>query len=166
MRNRTIEIGGDKTTPSIKSTTQEMAVRNPQGLLLGIEDVGYGISTVLPIVTAINSIKQRMISVEQPELHIHPRLQTELGDLFLKSTLGSKHTLLIETHSEHLILRVLRRIRETTLGKLPEGMNPITKESVGVLFVNTSAAGSIVSELRITDKGKFLDRWPGGFFEE
>lgn len=62
--------------------------------------------------------KKRLIAIEQPELHIHPRLQAAIGDLFVESIQKNGHRFIIETHSEHLILRLLRRIRETEKGKL------------------------------------------------
>jgi len=163
----------------ISSTTSELAIRNPQGLLMTVHDVGYGISTVLPIVTAINYSQNALISIEQPELHIHPRLQTEMADLLLKSALREDgNTLIVETHSEHLILRILRRIRETTAsecGEWPDSLkkacpNGIWPENVTVLYVNPppegSNEGSTVIVLPLTSDGDFSKPWPGGFFEE
>lgn len=135
--------------------------------VVSFQDVGVGISQVIPVVANAYGLKNSLIAIEQPEIHIHPALQAELGDVFIESALdGNKNTFLIETHSEHLILRILRRIRETTIGKLPDDITPITKEDVAVLFVSPSSEGATVRELRITDQGKFLDSWPGGFFEE
>jgi hypothetical protein len=135
--------------------------------VVSFQDVGIGISQIIPVVAAALAYQNTTIAVEQPEIHIHPKLQADLGDVIIQSALGeNKNCFLLETHSEHLILRILKRIRQTTLGKLPEGMNPVTKDDVAVLFVSPSDEGSIVRELRITDKGKFLDSWPGGFFEE
>jgi hypothetical protein len=173
-RNRIVEISGNQNSQSIKSITPELAILNPQGLLLGIEDVGYGISTVLPIVTAITHKEKCIISVEQPELHIHPRLQTELGELLLKSSMENQNTLLIETHSEDLILRVLRRVRETTESELedwPEALREacpqgIRLEDIAVLYVQPGENGAEVIELPITPHGGFSCPWPGGFFEE
>jgi hypothetical protein len=84
-------------------------------------DVGVGISQVLPVVVAALYRGQRgaraFVCVEQPELHIHPRLQVALADLFIEqSTSGavSDHWFLLETHSEHILLRLLRRIRKSS----------------------------------------------------
>ncbi len=136
-------------------------------LWVALQDVGVGTSQVLPIVIEAHAQNDKLIAIEQPELHLHPALQAELGDVFIASALGeNKNSFLLETHSEHLILRILRRIRETTIGKLPEGSVPITKDDVAVLFVSPSSEGSLVRELRISEKGAFVDSWPGGFFEE
>src|SRR5690606_16292388 len=89
-------------------------------ILLSVNQLGTGISQVLPIVVAANSDDLGLVSVEQPELHIHPRFQVELADVFLEAM--RKHSFLIETHSEHLILRLLKRVRQTTDEELPDGI--------------------------------------------
>ena len=133
-------------------------------------DLGFGVSTVLPLVVALHS-ECSLLTIEQPELHIHPKLQTELGDLLIKKALGhpqygKETTVLVETHSEHLILRILRRIRETTEGTLPDGINPVRPEDIAVLYVKPGETGSEVIELPVDANGEFTCDWPGGFFEE
>lgn len=142
---------------------------------VSLQDVGVGISQVLPVILHAFGEKEKLIAIEQPEIHIHPALQAELGDVFIESALGeNKNTFLLETHSEHLILRILRRIRETTRGKTgtwpaqlreacPDGIMP---EDVAVLYVEPGAEGAKVRELRIDGQGRFIDEWPNGFFEE
>jgi len=82
-------------------------------------DVGIGLSQVLPVLVAAYGSSKQTIAVEQPEIHVHPAVQAELGDVFIEAALkedGQRNTFILETHSEHLILRILRRIRETTSG--------------------------------------------------
>ncbi len=137
-------------------------------------DLGYGISTIVPVLSSILGTKKSLISIEQPELHVHPGLQTALGDAFILSAIERDNTLLIETHSEHLILRILRRIRETTehdFGDWPDSLkhacpNGIRPEDVAVLYVQPGENGSVVKHLRINELGKFIDEWPNGFFDE
>jgi len=137
------------------------------GVHVGITDVGFGVSQVLPIIVQSLLSRKKTLLIEQPELHLHPRLQAELGDLFIDSALGeSKNTLIIETHSEHLILRLLRRIRETAEGNLEEGQLPITPEDLAVVYVKPTADGTKLVHLRVTEDGDFADRWPDGFFSE
>lgn len=105
--------------------------------------------------------------IEQPEIHVHPALQAELGDMFIASALGeSRCRYLIETHSEHLILRLLRRIRQTSANELPKGMIPVRPEDVSVIYAEPTKEGTKLRHLRITPDGDFADRWPNGFFTE
>jgi len=137
------------------------------GISSPLKDVGVGVSQVLPIVISCLSGKKRTFAIEQPELHLHPAAQTELGDLFINSALGeNKNSFVIETHSEHLILRLLRRIRETADGELPEGCTPIKPEDVAVLYVQPGKDGAEVIELPVNEDGQFDRPWPNGFFAE
>jgi len=137
------------------------------GVDLAITDVGYGISQVLPIILQSVLAAGKTILIEQPELHLHPAQQAELGDLFINAALGEKkNTFIIETHSEHLILRLLRRIRETTEGILEPGCIPITPDQISVLYVQPGIEGTKITDLRVTNDGDFENRWPDGFFTE
>jgi hypothetical protein len=64
------------------------------------------------------------------------------------------------------MLRLLRRIRETTQGELPPGLLPLTADDLAVLFVEPSEKGVRFRSLRVDKDGEFVDRWPRGFFEE
>lgn len=120
-------------------------------------DVGIGVSQVLPVLVMAYGSQGKLLAMEQPEIHLHPALQAELADVFVEAALGPRrNTFILETHSEHLILRLMRRIRE---GK-------VSSDDVGVVFVEPLARGSRFLDLRIDEEGDFIDEWPGGFFEE
>lgn len=121
-----------------------------------LADVGTGVSQVLPIVVESLASENTAILIEQPELHIHPRLQAELGSLFAESVSKRNNQIIAETHSEHLILRIQKLIRTKKL----------KPEDVSVLYVSRCHDGSNVKRLRIDDDGEFLDLWPDGFFPE
>lgn len=130
-------------------------------------DVGIGISQVLPVLVHAYADKGQVVAIEQPEIHLHAELQAELGDVFIHSALGEQeNTFLLETHSEHLILRIMRRIRQTKEGKLPEGFPPVTAKDVSILFIQPDGPRSIVREMPLTERGELVKAWPGGFFEE
>ena len=130
------------------------------------QDIGAGISQLFPIVVAALAIEDGMVAMEQPELHIHPALQVALGDLFIHQLADRKVCFLIETHSEHLLLRFLRRIRETTENELPFGVDGLSPEQLSVLFVKKGGAGVEVTRLNVDETGEFENQWPDGFFEE
>jgi hypothetical protein len=130
-------------------------------------DVGIGISQVLPVLVHAYADRGKIVTIEQPEIHLHPALQSELADVFIESALGKQGNMFVlETHSEHLILRLLRRIRETSSGQQTVGRFHVTPDDVSILFVLPTEQGSEVRQLRVDAKGRLLDAWPGGFFEE
>ena len=129
-------------------------------------DVGVGISQILPVVVAaLDPDRPAITAIEQPELHVHPRLQVELGDLFAQGG-DQGGVFLIETHSEHLLLRIMRRMRETGAGTLPEGAPEVRPEDVNVLFVEPDGAQTLIREMPLNERGELVKAWPGGFFEE
>lgn len=137
-----------------------------QKTLVSHRDIGIGVSQVLPVLVTAYASHDSLLAMEQPELHLHPALQAELGDVFIESAVKSRNTFVLETHSEHLILRIMRRIRETTQGTLPQGVTPVRAEDVAVLYVEPMPEGSIVREMPLNENGELVKAWPGGFFEE
>lgn len=124
---------------------------------INLAGMGEGISQLLPIVAqTISTGRNECLLVEQPEIHLHPAAQADLGDLFVDSLKGSTgKQFIIETHSEHLLLRVRRRIAEGALDP----------KKVAILFVEKRKGGSNVRLVELSGNGHFED-WPDGFFEE
>ena len=139
---------------------------------LSLHDVGVGLSQLLPVVvSALNhesgSITwEHWVSIEQPELHLHQAIQVKLADLFISQAKDHKKVFLLETHSEHLMLRCLRRIKETTEGKIAEPELKIIPENIAVHFVEPSETGPRIHRIHIDEDGDFADPWPLGFFPE
>ncbi len=135
-------------------------------------DVGVGISQMIPVIVACLRDHQGILAIEQPELHVHPAIQVGLGDLFIQavqareSRFGVGKTLLVETHSEHIMLRLLRRIRETSEGEVPPGASKLSPNDVAAIYVETGVDGVTFKPLGVSADGDFIDRWPHGFFEE
>jgi len=127
--------------------------------ILGIEvrgpgDQGSGVRHVTPVVEAMLDPGPGISSYEFPEMSLHPGAQVELAQAFVAALVRNpERAHIMATHSEHMMLRLLRRIRE---GKL-------SCQAVKVLYVEDTGK---IKTLRIDDKGEFLDRWPNGFFDE
>lgn len=121
-----------------------------------ILDLGFGVSQVLPIlVEGLFAPEGSTILLEQPEIHLNPKIQAALGDFFVFVANHDKKQFIIETHSEHLISRVRRLI---VSGR-------ISKEDVAVHYCNPTREGAQITSLSIDDFGRF-ENWPEGFFEE
>jgi predicted ATPase len=129
-------------------------------------DLGVGISQVIPVITAAIHANRGIVAIEQPELHIHPAWQVVLGDLFLSQIRDKSLMFLIETHSEHLVLRMMRRMRETFSDQLPPGAPRSELGDVGILYVESDQGRTIVREMPLNEAGELVKAWPGGFFEE
>ena len=127
-------------------------------------EVGVGISQLFPLMVAAVVARQGLVTCEQPELHVHPRIQVGIGDLLTQA--NDQCSFLIETHSEHLILRVLRRIRESTEGELPDGLQALAPGDVSIIYLDASAGGVKATRIEIDRYGEFTSRWPSGFFAE
>lgn len=138
------------------------------GPLLRIQDVGFGVSQLIPVLVALLAARQSSVMVEQPEIHLHPRLQTEMGDLMIDACLNgqNKKQAIFETHSEHLILRILRRIRETADNELPDLRFSIQTDDIAVNYFDRVNSTTVVKHLRVNREGEFIDTWPHGFFDE
>lgn len=153
-----------------KKTIEELIIKDLRtDTTVSHRDIGVGISQVLPVLVSAYSSENTVILIEQPELHLHPALQSEIADVFIETALKENHnTYIIETHSEHLLLRIMRRIRETTNNELPEGVTPIKSDDVQILFVMPAqnVSGSIIKKIDLNEEGELIDEWPGGFFEE
>lgn len=137
------------------------------GTTVSHRDVGIGVSQVLPVLVAAYASSGKLLAIEQPEIHLHPALQAELGDVLLEAALGEGgNTLLVESHSEHLLLRIMRRMRETSAGTLPKDVPEVHPDQVMVLYVEPDGPKSIVREMPLNERGELVKAWPGGFFEE
>ena len=127
-------------------------------------EVGTGVSQLMPLIIAAVSQQGGIVACEQPELHLHPRIQVAIADLLTQNIDNVNY--LIETHSEHLILRLLKRIRQHTDNELPEGLEFIKKNDVAIIYLEPTKDGVIANKIGITEDGEFTDNWPNGFFSE
>jgi hypothetical protein len=149
--------------------------------LVSLEDVGVGISQVIPVVVAAQDTTIPILFVEQPELHLHPKQQAMLGDLFAWETdnrcrhfaprgvgLAEERTIVVETHSELFLLRLLRRIRETNnANELRNTDAPsLRSKDLKIYAVESNQDGTIFRCLPVSNSGDLIGGWPEGFFDE
>jgi predicted ATPase len=128
-----------------------------QGRSTNIADSGFGASQVFPlIIQALASKPGTFTLAEQPEIHLNPRLQSELADLFVEMA-NSDRRVVVETHSEHLLLRLRRLIAE----------GRIRNDRVALYFVEKNDDRSYIRRVPIQPNGHIpSNEWPKGFFGE
>ena len=125
-----------------------------------LTDVGFGVSQVLPaLVQAFYAPANSVIWMEQPEIHLHPRVQSNLADAFICAVQAYEGgnprgtQLIVESHSEHFLSRLQRRVAEGT----------IAKEDVAIYFVTREGQMAQLEALRLNDDGE-IENWPENFF--
>jgi len=126
---------------------------------VAIPDVGFGLSQIFPVlIESLTMEKGAYLILEQPEIHLHPRLQAQLGDFLLCNAKLGKN-FMVETHSEYLIKRLCLRIAQFKVEDL--------SKLISIYFVtpNENNRGSQIVEVRINEYGEILE-WPKGFFDE
>lgn len=157
-------------SPQVKTDLMERRrlriTSNETGLEVAPTEIGVGVSQLLPVVVGAMAPGYHLLAVEQPELHVHPAVQCRLADVLALQVVGKERILLLETHSEHLMLRLLRRIRETAAGKNENEKLHLKPEDLSVLYITNQAGGMNVLHLPVNEDGDFDKPWPKGFFEE
>jgi len=129
------------------------------------KDIGVGVTQVFPIIVGAVDWNGSIFAIEQPELHIHPAIQQKLADMLISCS-SEDRFILVETHSEHIMLRLLRRIEETTENELPVPEYALKHDEISVVYVEPTDDGVEMTELPIDETGEFTRNWPRGFFEE
>jgi hypothetical protein len=168
-KTQEFEVDGPESGPGNRVGQQRIRVvlRDKSGLHFEPQDIGVGVSQVLPVVVAALDPRASIVSIEQPELHVHPAVQVGLGDLFIEGAMSEGLTFLVETHSEHLVMRIQRRLREQFTGEIPSGLPQFPPEDISFIFFSRDGAGSVVAtQIGLTPEGKFDAPWPNGFFHE
>ena len=137
---------------SVQTQDNEVSVLLP--------DVGFGVSQVLPvIVECFYAPPNSTVVIEQPELHLHPRVQSELADLFIEAIQAREDNndrnmqFIIESHSEHFLRRLQRRIAEGVI--LPD--------QIALYYCEPGEDGSVLHELPVDLFGE-IQEWPTDFF--
>ena len=139
----------------------EVLVRtHPHAGEVKISDVGFGVSQILPVlVQAFYGQPNTTVWMEQPEVHLHSQVQAELADALIAAVQAYEQgqprgvQIIVESHSEHLLNRIQRRIAEGS----------IAAEDVAVYFCRRSDSASELEPLRLNAYGE-IENWPENFF--
>ena len=165
-----LEIGEtiyNKSSIDSKYDFKSIILKQANKKEVNIVDTGYGISQMLPIIIHSNTSQNNTLIIQQPETHIHPRLQAELASILARASIkhkdlnsryfdhgrGSKN-FIVETHSETILLRLLKEIRNGNF----------KQEDLKVFYVDKNENGSEIIEMEISDDGELISQWPEGFF--
>jgi predicted ATPase len=125
---------------------------------LDLTNVGVGVSQVLPLVVmSLISERGSLLLFEQPELHLHPAVQSLLADFFI-AVAKSGRQCVVETHSEYLINRMRLRVAQSTPGDA-------LQDSMMIHFVERADGLSVFKRIIINEFGAIPD-WPSGFFDQ
>jgi len=120
-------------------------------------DIGFGVSQVMPIITALFFVPEgSILLIEQPELHLHPLAQAKLADLMLNVAHTRRLQLIVESHSEHILRRFQRRVAET--------YNSVaTPDNLRLYFATRIEGASKMETVEMTPYGQ-IKNWPDDFF--
>ena len=119
-----------------------------------LTDVGFGVSQVLPALVLLYYVPEgSTVLMEQPEIHLHPRVQSGLADVMLSVAAARNVQIIVESHSEHLMRRLQRRVAE----------KEAPSEDVRLYFVETKRGVAQASDLALNEWGE-IENWPREFF--
>ena len=119
-----------------------------------LTDMGFGVSQILPVITlCFYAPKGSTLIIEQPEIHLHPFVQAGLADLFIEAIKYRNVQIILESHSEHLLKRIQRRIAEETF----------SEKDACLYFCQPEKTYSELITLKLDEFGN-ISNWPVGFF--
>lgn len=128
--------------------------RTPTSASVLITDVGFGVSQILPALVLCFYVPEgSTIVLEQPEIHLHPSVQAGLADVFIDAVKRRKVQIIFESHSEHLLRRLQRRVAE----------EKVAPESTALYFCQMNDGQSELTPLKVDIFGN-IENWPKDFF--
>ena len=131
-----------------------MVKTSPSGVPTALTDIGFGVSQVLPALVLLYYVPEgSTVLMEQPEIHLHPAVQSGLADVMLNVAEVRNVQIIVESHSEHLMRRLQRRVAE----------QKASSEGVKLYFVSSQRGRAHVSDLALNEWGE-IENWPDKFF--
>lgn len=136
------------------SIYQVLVQKTPASAKVLITDVGFGVSQILPVLAlCYYAPPGSIILLEQPEIHLHPSVQAGLADVLIDAVKNRQVQIVVESHSEHLLRRLQRRVAEQV----------VSPEETALYFCEATAEGSDLVQLDVDLYGNILN-WPKDFF--
>jgi predicted ATPase len=136
------------------SIYQVVVQKTPSSAKVLITDVGFGVSQILPVLALCYYAPEgSIILLEQPEIHLHPSVQSGLADVLIDAMKNRKVQIVVESHSEHLLRRLQRRVAEQT----------VSPEETALYFCEAVVEGSKLTPLDVDLYGN-ITNWPKDFF--
>lgn len=150
-------MASDIRIDSLSDRHYELHIQNPSSKeYQNFADVGYGISQVIPVLVAGHNLPPgQTLLVEEPEIHLHPNAQAQLGDFFL-DLYKNKVNSIIESHSEYIVVRLQQHVAAGLLNA----------SDVAFYYVHANSDGKKVTRLNLDESGTFKEEWPQGFFPQ
>ena len=131
-----------------------MVKTSPWSVSTALTDVGFGVSQVLPALVLLYYVPEgSTVLMEQPEIHLHPAVQSGLADVMLNVAEVRNVQIIVESHSEHLMRRLQRRVAE----------QKASSEDVKLYFVSSQRGQAHISDLVLNEWGE-IENWPENFF--
>jgi predicted ATPase len=128
--------------------------KSPESPEAFLTDVGFGVSQVLPALVLLYYVPEgSIILMEQPEIHLHPSVQSGLADVILQVSKQRNLQVIVESHSEHLLRRFQRRIAEESY----------PADEIKLYFCDMKEGESKLVDLEINEYGE-IENWPENFF--
>ena len=119
-----------------------------------LTDVGFGVSQVLPVlILCYYAPEGSILILEQPEAHLHPKVQSELADVLIDVVKNRNIQIILESHSEHLLHRLTRRIAE----------EEISADDMALYSCQINEGVSEIEQLKMDEYGN-ISNWPQNFF--
>ena len=139
----------------LSQNTYQVVLVDNRGIKTDLWQVGFGIGQVLPIIVqGLLCPADGLLIVDSPEIHLHPMVQGGLMDFFIEMAAQHKNVL-VETHSDHIITRLRRRVAE----------KKISTEDVNIYFVTQQPDGSAYETVMLGEQGSIDNTMPAGFLD-
>ncbi|AFS79535.1 hypothetical protein Curi_c25400 [Gottschalkia acidurici 9a] len=151
------ELGDNIEAREVDEDKYSIMIRNKHlGIYNNILDVGIGTAQLLPIIIeSVNSQKESIVIIEEPETHIHPNAQAKLADLFVDCAKKDNKKFLIETHSIFLVTQL----------QILVASGKISPDDIGIYYFTQDQDGTKIMKMEIAENGQFEEDWPSGFFD-